>query len=87
MQYSLQDAESSQKRVGPTDRARLIDLSHKYHNLFSIGRSQNLEIWLLQWENTYTERQELGLPEIANQHSLYNLIEAVSDLEPEFLTF
>ena len=75
------------KRVAPTDRARLIELSHKYHKLLSIGRSQNLEIWLQQWEKTYTDGQELGLPEIANQRPLYDFIEAVSDLEPGFSTF
>ena len=75
------------KRVAPTDRARLIELSHKYHKLQSIGRSQNLEMWLQQWERTYTEGQELGLPEVANQRPLYDFLQAVSDLEPGYSTF
>lgn len=75
------------KRVAPTDQARLIELSHKYQKLLSIGRSQNLRIWLQHWKKTYTKGQELGLPEVANQRPLYDFMEAVSDLEPGFSTF
>lgn len=52
-----------EKRVAPTDRARIFNLSYKYQKFLEARKTQNSEDKLQQWEKKDVEGQELGLPE------------------------
>lgn len=78
------------KRVAPADRARSIELGHKYNKLHKIAKNQNLDMWLQvmqQWEMTYMDGMKLGLPEVANERPQHDFILSVSALEPNFASY
>ena len=71
-------------RVAPTDRARKLELSQRYGKLKKAPKSQNIEAWLQSWEQTYTECKDLKLPVIEDNMPLYDFLQAVSDVAPDF---
>ena len=72
------------QRVAPTDQARKIELINQYQKLKKAPRSQNLDTWLQQWEKTYKECKQLKLPDVQDDHPLYDFLNAISGIAPEF---
>ena len=72
------------QRVAPTDRARKLELSQRYAKLRKAPKSQNIEVWLQSWEQTYMECKDLKLPIVEDNLPLYDFLHAVSELTPEF---
>jgi len=72
------------QRVAPTDRARKLELSQRYAKLRKAPKSQNIEVWLQLWEQTYMECKDLKLPIVEDNLPLYDFLHAVSELVPEF---
>ena len=72
------------QRVAPTDRARKLELSQRYGKLKKAPRSQNIEAWLQTWEQTYTECKQLKIPIVEDNLPLYDFLNAVADIAPDF---
>jgi len=72
------------KRAAPTDRARKIELIQQYQKLKEAPQAVNIEAWLQQWEKTYKECKELKLPDVDDDRPLYDFLQAVHSLAPEF---
>jgi hypothetical protein len=72
------------KRVAPTDKARKIELTQRYQKLKKAPHGQNVETWLQQWERTFTECKELNLPVVSDDLPIYDFLQAISDVSPEF---
>src|SRR6266480_1721384 len=72
------------QRLSPTDEAREIKLAKQYKTLKKPPRSQNLDTWLQQWEKVYTQCKEQKLPEVDKDRPLYDFLNTVSSISPEF---
>ena len=72
------------QRVAPTDQARKIELITQYQKLKKAPRGQNLDTWLQQWEKTYKECKQLKLPDVEDDRPLYDFLNAISGIAPEF---
>jgi len=72
------------KCVAPTDRVRQLETSTKYQRLRKSPRNQVVEPWLQQWECVYAECQKLNLPDIKNDQAIYDFLQAVSSIAPDF---
>ena len=70
--------------VAPTDRARQLEASLKYQHLRQGLSNQSLNSWLLQWEKAYTECQKLDLPDVQKDRAVYDFLQAISTIAPEF---
>jgi hypothetical protein len=71
-------------RIAPTDRARKTELSQRYGKLKKALRSQNIEAWLQTWEQTYTECKQLKIPIVKDNLPLYNFLNVIANIAPEF---
>jgi hypothetical protein len=71
-------------RVAPTDCARKFELTQRYTRLKKAPKVQNVEAWLQAWEQTYTECKKLRLPIVEDNLPLYDFLQAIADLAPEF---
>ena len=47
-------------------------------------KNHNIETWLQQWERTYAECKKLSLPDIQNDRTVYDFLQAISSLVPDF---
>ena len=72
------------QRVAPTDRARQLEASFKYQRLRQGPSNQSLNSWLRQWEKAYTECQKLDLPDVQKDRAVYDFLQAISTIAPEF---
>ena len=72
------------KRVAPTDQVHQLETSTKYQRLRKSPRNQAVEPWLQQWECIYAECQKLDLPDIKNDRAVYDFLQAVSSIAPDF---
>ena len=72
------------QRVAPTDQARKIELISQYQKLKNTPDSHNLDTWLQQWEKTYKECKQLRLPDVEDDRPLYDFLNAISGIAPEF---
>jgi hypothetical protein len=72
------------RRIAPTDKARKLELTQRYQKLKSSPRAQNVDTWLQQWERTYTECKDLNLAVVADEQPVYDFLQAVADISPEF---
>ncbi|EKG09419.1 Integrase catalytic core, partial [Macrophomina phaseolina MS6] len=75
-----------QKRLAPTDQARLLELEHQYHQLCKPPRSQNVESWLQQWEKLYTEAKKHNLAEVSDNRPTRDFLLALKPIEPQFVS-
>jgi len=71
-------------RVAPTDQARKMELIKRYRKLVKAPKSQDIYIWLQEWEKVYTECKELNLPDVDDNRSLFDFLNAISTISPEF---
>ena len=71
-------------RIAPTDRAREIELTNQYQKLKKVQKTQNIDEWLKTWETTYTNCMEYQIPEIAKSRLIYDFLQAVKDVAPDF---
>src|SRR5271170_1633720 len=72
------------QRVAPADQVRKIELINQYQKLKEAPDSQNLDTWLQQWEKTYKECKQLKLPDVQDDRPLYDFLNAISGIAPEF---
>ena len=72
------------KRVAPTDCARKLELRNQYKKLQRSPKSQNIDTWLQQWEMTFTDCKDLGIPEVADNQLVFDFLEAILTVSPEF---
>jgi hypothetical protein len=72
------------KRIAPTDKARKLELTQRYQKLKNAPRAQNVDTWLQQWERTYTECKGLNLAVVADEQPVYDFLQAVAEISPEF---
>ena len=72
------------QRLVPTDEARELELAKQYKALKKPPRAQNLDNWLQQWEKTYSQCVELKLPEVDKDRPLYDFLNTISSVSPEF---
>ena len=72
------------QRVVPTDQARKIELINQYQKLKKASGGQNLDTWLQQWEKAYKECKQLKLPDAEDNRLLYDILNAISGIAPEF---
>jgi len=75
---------SLKQRVAPTDDARKLQFATQYAKLKMGPQSQNIEIWLQQWERIYTECRVLELPEVDGDRSVKDFIFAVQSTTPSW---
>ncbi|EAU36855.1 predicted protein [Aspergillus terreus NIH2624] len=77
-------------KLAPTNEARKRDVIGRYHQLRAQGssvRSPNLESYISQWENLYSEAQELDISEVNPPiRALYDFLEAIHTVQPYFST-
>jgi hypothetical protein len=72
------------RRIAPTDKARKLELTQRYQKLKNAPRAQNVDTWLQQWERTYTECKDLNLALVADEQPVYDFLQAIVDILPEF---
>ena len=72
------------QRVAPTDQARKIELISQYQKLKNTPDSHNLDTWLQQWEKMHKECKQLGRPDVEDDRPLYDFLNAISGIAPEF---
>ena len=72
------------QRVAPTNQTRKIELVNQYQKLKKAPHSQNLDTWLQQWEKTYKECKQLKLPDVEDDRPLYDFLNVISGIAPEF---
>ena len=64
--------------LAPSDYARRRELEIKFEKLKKGPGSQHLETWLDEWQQTYTQAKNIGLPEVSNEDAVIeNLIYAI----------
>lgn len=74
-----------QKRLTPTDQARLIELELQYRQLYKPPKLQGIEQWLKQWETFYTEATKHKLWEVEGQKPIRDFLFTLQPIEPAFV--
>lgn len=72
------------KCLAPKDEARGFEIEQKYHMLCQGPGAQNLETWLDEWTNTYTEGKENYIAEVTDSRPIRDFLPAVRSREPSF---
>jgi hypothetical protein len=75
---------SLKERVAPTDQARKMELVNRYQRMKKTPKAQNIEAWLRDWEKAYTDCKKLSLPDVENDRSLFDFLNAIVGVAPEF---
>ena len=75
------------QRIAPTDQARKLKLTNQYQKLKKGPKTQNIDEWLKLWETTYMDCREFDLPDIAKTRPIYDFLQAVKDMTPDFTSF
>ena len=70
--------------IALTDRARQLEASTQYQHLKKAPKNRNIKTWLQQWECTYAECKKLSLPDVQNDCTVYDFLQAISSLAPNF---
>jgi len=74
------------RQLAPTDRAREIEVADKYNALRKTPRSQDVDKWLANWEIVYQEATMLKIPEVSDNRSLFDFLNAIKGLNETFST-
>jgi hypothetical protein len=72
------------KRLAPTNRARELEVIHRYTKLKQYTKREEPEQWLRSWEETYSEAKKLNLPDVANNRATYDFLQAIYPLDATF---
>lgn len=76
------------QRIAPSDEARELELINKYNKLKKLfSKNQDLENWIQEWEDIYQKGKEIDLPEVQGKRPVYDFLNSVSSLDPEFSSF
>jgi hypothetical protein len=63
------------KRLAPTNRARTLEVTHRYRELLRGPKAQQHEKWLQQYERTYAEAVKIKLPEVQHDRPRYDFLD------------
>ena len=90
--YLLEDLDtpyqmliSLKKRLSPTQKVRERDLASNYHKLQKAPRDSDLDDWLAEWQVTYTQCKALNLPEVHDNRSSIDFLNALKPIDIHFV--
>ena len=72
------------QQVVSTNNAQKLQFATQYTKLKMGPQSQNIKIWLQQWEKIYTKCKVLGLPEVDSDHSVKDFVFAMQLVTPNW---
>jgi hypothetical protein len=74
-------------RLSPSNRARELELSNNYAQMKRIGKNEVVnDAWIKKWEDTYTECNDAGLPEVSGDRPLYDFLQAIYAVDESWST-
>ena len=88
----IQDVESHpwsilkrlKERLAPSDKARSLELELKYHLLCKGPKNQEVDKWLDDWTQTYTQAIQLRIAEVQGDRPVRDFLLAISQKDPHF---
>ncbi len=73
-------------RFAPTKRAYELELVQQYRELQKGPRGQELEAWIMKYDNICTRMESAGVPEIQGDGAIFDFLRTIKAVDPSYAT-